>query len=812
MRTFFDLTVIFRLTFTIGLFLIFSLNIAAQQLTIFGKISDPSGAAIPYARIQPKGSKNGVAADSMGLYQLPISLGKHTLQISSVGFQSANQMVRVSDNELRFDFVLKPDTRNLDELLVTGNKEDFNGLRRLSDVENMAIYAGKKNEVVVMSGLNANLATNNARQIYAKVPGINIIENDSYGVQLGVATRGLNPNRTTEFNSRQNGYDISADPIGYPESYYTPATEAISRIEIVRGAASLQYGTQFGGLLNFQYKKGNPDKKFELDTRQTLGSYGLFNSYNAVGGQVGKVNYFGFYQHKQADGWRENTNLNLNSGYGSATWSVSSKLKIALELTMMQYLMKQPGGLTDEQFAENPRASYRNRNWFKAKWVIPAVHIDYQINERTKLNIRTYGLIAERGSVGNIVNPLRDKTDTTSRRQLSYDNYNNIGTEIRLLHRYKVAGKASSFLAGVRYFHGNTKKEQGTGYSGSDANFNFPDEEHKDEFSYRFPSNNAAIFIENVLWLNDKWTLTPGFRLEYINTNSNGYSVEPKTNEVVYGNEKKTRTIPLLGIGMNYALNKNSELYFNISQNYSPVNFSDILVRTPNFQVDPNLKDVTGFNADLGFRGQLKDWLNYDLSAYYLDYNNRIGIIRKASDDGLEVIRYRTNVGRSRSVGVEVFGEMNILRLSGVAPSAGDLSVFGSFAYTDATYTKAINPLLTQLIVGNQVEYAPKIITRAGLTYKRNRFGTTVQLAYNGLQYTDAYNSLHTADGLVGEIPSYTVVDWSANYQLGKLSFALSVNNILDKRYFTRRALGFPGPGIIPADGRTGYITVGFKL
>jgi Fe(3+) dicitrate transport protein len=706
-----------------------------------------------------------------------------------------------------------PDTKQLEEIKVKEKKRDINGLRRLADIENMAIYAGKKNEVIVLEGLNANLATNNARQIYSKVPGVNIVENDSYGVQLGVATRGLNPNRTTEFNSRQNGYDISADPIGYPESYYTPPAEAISRIEIVRGAASLQYGTQFGGLLNFQFKKGNPDKKIELESRQTLGTYGLFNSFNALGGQVGKVNYYSFYQHKQANGWRDNTNFNLNSGYGSLTWNVTNKLKIGAELTLMDYLMKQPGGLTDAQFAAAPRESYRNGNWFKAQWSIPALHLDYEISDKTKLNIRTYGLIAGRGSIGNIINPLRDKTDTTSRRQLTYDHYRNFGTEIRLLNRYYLAGKVSSLLTGVRYFRGHTDRKQGSGFEGKDANFDFPNPSDVDEFDYQFSSDNAAVFIENVLWFNEKWSITPGFRVEYIESRSKGYSIEEKTSEVVPGQQRKSRSFPLFGIGTNYAVSSQSEVYFNISQNYSPVNYSDILVRTPNFQVDQDLKDVTGFNADLGFRGQHKDWLNFDLSAYYLDYNNRIGIIRIASEDGLEVIRYRTNVGRSRSRGVEAFGEINLLRLAQRPATAGDLSFFASVAYTDAAYTKAINPLLTTLIVGKQVEFAPKMITRGGLTYKKGNFGTTIQVAYTSQQYTDAYNSLHTADGLVGEIPAYKLVDWTANYQFKKIiNVSLSVNNVLNEKYFTRRALGFPGPGIIPSDGRTGALTLGIKI
>ena len=221
---------------------------------------------------------------------------------------------------------------------------------------------------------------------------------------------------------------------------------------------------------------------------------------------------------------------------------------------------------------------------------------------------------------------------------------------------------------------------------------------------------------------------------------------------------------------------------------------------------------MTGFNADLGFRGQHQNWLTFDASTYYLDYNNRIGIIRIASEDGLEVIRYRTNVGRSRSAGIEAFGEMNFFRLFGLREKLGDLSLFTSIAYTDAIYTKAINPLLTTLIVGKSVEFAPKIINRTGLTYRKKGFATTLQFVYNGEQFTDAYNSGHTADGLVGEIPAYKLVDWTANYQYKILNISLSINNILNEKYFTRRALGFPGPGIIPSDGRTGSLTVGVKF
>ena len=135
----------------------------------------------------------------------------------------------------------------MSEVVVTQRKEKVFGLKQLKPVEGTAIYAGKKSEVVLLSNVQGNLASNNARQIYAQVAGLNIYENSIGGLQLNIGGRGLDPNRTANFNTRQNGYDISADVLGYPESYYTPPAEALQEIQVVRGAASLQYGTQFGG-------------------------------------------------------------------------------------------------------------------------------------------------------------------------------------------------------------------------------------------------------------------------------------------------------------------------------------------------------------------------------------------------------------------------------------------------------------------------------------------------------------------------------------------------------------------------------------
>ena len=148
--------------------------------------------------------------------------------------------------------------------------------------------------------------------------GLNIFQNDDAGLQLNIGGRGLDPNRTSNFNTRQNGYDISADVLGYPESYYTPPSESLEEIQIVRGAASLQYGTQFGGLVNFITKSPKPNTELEVVSRNTLGSFGLYTNFTSVSGTKNKLSYYGYVNFKKGDGFRPNSEFNSKNAFKNA--------------------------------------------------------------------------------------------------------------------------------------------------------------------------------------------------------------------------------------------------------------------------------------------------------------------------------------------------------------------------------------------------------------------------------------------------------------------------------------------------------------
>jgi Fe(3+) dicitrate transport protein len=792
---------------------IISLPLRAQTFELSGRVTSDNKAKLPYVPVWLKSTHYHTYSDSLGNYHLKVKAGKYILKASLMGYRSIDTAIEIS-NDRQMDLVLQEKVTHLKEVNITSSKEKTTGITRLHSVEGTNINAGKKNEVIVVDDETVNKSTNNTRQIYGKVAGLNIWESDGAGIQLGIGGRGLNPNRVTNFNTRQNGYDISADALGYPESYYTPPAELTERIEILRGASSLQYGTQFGGLINFKLHEGATDKPIEALIRQTAGSWGFLNTTASVGGTKSKLQYYTFFQHKQGNGWRPNSEYNDNTAYAGLNYRFNKKTTLSLQYTYVNYLEHQAGGLTDAEFADDPRQSVRARNWFQVNWHLGAAIWDYQISEHLKFNSRFFGLDASRNAIGNL--NYINRADDGSDRSLFKDRYENYGNESRLLYTYKIGEQLHNLLTGVRYYHGFTDRRQGLGSNGAGPDFMYGTSQTDINAytHYLFPNENVALFAENIFRITSSFSITPGVRFENIVTRANGSYTTVNTDmagNVIFRQKStdiknRSRHFAIGGVGFSLNQSQLVQLYANISQNYRAINFSDLNTSIKGLKVDPNLRDETGYSADIGIRGNSSDTFNYDISLFTIYYNNRIGTIDTA-DANYNDFRYRTNIAASRSYGLESFAELELLHFIGHYKS--NLWLFGNLALINAYYISSRETAFSD----KKVEMAPNVIFKTGLTYKYKKLSASYQFSYTSSQYTDATNSVFTANAINGLIPAYTVMDISAKYKISKrFSLEASVNNLADKRYFTRRADSYPGPGIIPADARSYFLTLEVKL
>ncbi|NRS89159.1 Fe(3+) dicitrate transport protein [Flavobacterium sp. 7E] len=804
--------------FSLFLFLLLPILTFAQN-KISGVVTDGNGVKLSGVEVFNRSTNTKLFTDTNGSFEIE---QKKSASFDFVFFKEGYSIVE--QNSISTGSTIKivlVKINKLTEVIIKKQNQKLQAIHKLKDIEGTAIYAGKKTEVIAIDNLTVNKATNNARQIFAQVVGITINESSDGGLQLSIGGRGLDPNRTSNFNTRQNGYDISADVLGYPESYYAPPTEALDEIQVIRGAASLQYGTQFGGLVNFKLKSPTT-KPFELVTRNTLGSYGLFTNFTSLSGTNGKFSYYTFFNYKKGDGFRPNSEFESKNYFANLNYKFNDKTALHFDYTYFNYLAQQGGGLTDAMFNENPRQSNRARNWFAVDWNLFALKLEHKFNNSADFSLQLFGLNASRKTVGFRSNRVSSIDTDGTVRDLIKGDFVNWGAEARYLKRYNLRGNSSAFLIGAKYYQSKNTGIQGPGSTGSDANFNLATTEfpsYANQSNYTFPNLNLAVFGENIFKITSNFSITPGFRFEKIKTQAKGsyrkINLDLAGNVILddeqFENNIKDRDFVLLGVGLSYKPTNKIEMYGNVSQNYRSVTFNDIRTVSPSNVIDPDISDEKGFTSDIGVRGQLGNNVTFDASVYGLYYNDKIGEYETRNPNGAAaVVRYRSNIGTAVTYGFESMFDWSLSKTFFKDNENFTWNAFSNIAVTNSEYLKSDAPN----IEGNKVEFVPlfNIKTGTGIGYKN--FMTSLQLTYVSSQFTEANNSITDNNdntyGIFGEIPSYYVADVSCSYKWKNWKLEAGVTNFTNHSYFTRRATGYPGPGIIPSDNRSFYTTLEF--
>lgn len=683
-------------------------------------------------------------------------------------------------------------------------------IERMSEEQNGILTSGKKNEVVNLSAANANIAIKTGRQLFAKVPGVFVYDMDGSGNQVNIATRGLDPHRSWEFNIRQNGVIINSDMYGYPASHYSAPMESYDKIELVRGTGALQYGAQFGGMINYVTKAPDSTRPFSFESVNTAGSFGLLSTYNAVGGTSNKFSYYAYYYKRHSTGYRKNSQSDADAQFIQLQYRFNDKATLKAELGHSKYVYHIPGQLNDSIFRADPTMSTRSRNYFSPDIYVPSLTLNWKLTDRTKLIATASGVFGKRNSV--MFDAFADVPDTINRstgqyrnRQVDIDNFNSRTLELRLVHGYRIESVSSKLAVGVLYMNNDLHRRQlGKGTTGSDYDLALVESGFVRDL--HFKTNNIALFAENAFHLGPRLTISPGVRFE------NGTSKMRGTIRYYNSGELPTdiqHRFLLLGVSSQYQLDKENTLYGGISQAYRPVLFKDIIPGSTYERINKDLKDAFGYNAELGMRGRIGH-LQCDLGAFHVLYKNRMGTL-VFQDNSAQPYTYRTNIGDSRTSGVEAFVQYKF-RLAGQLYAG----LFTSTSYMRARYVtgEVSTGSTNKSIVGNKVEAVPEWISRNGFDILYKGFSCTILHSYTAASFSDALNTITPPpSGARGLTPAYTLWDINASLKTNTfLSIRAGVNNIFDKQYFTKRPTMYPGAGVWPSDGRNAYVTIGFHL
>lgn len=701
-------------------------------------------------------------------------------------------------------------SRSLDSIVLISYLNQ-NIVRPLPQLHGTYLFSGKKTEVIDMGQIPADITNKTGRQVFAKVPGIFVYDMDGAGNQINIATRGLDPHRGWEFNIRKDGVIANSDMYGYPASHYSIPLESVSRVELVRGTGSLQYGAQFGGMLNYVSKQGDTTRPFSFESINTVGSYHLVSSYNAIGGKSGKFRYYAYIQKKSRDGYRDVEHTEADAEAVIVTYEPTRDLSIRVEWAHSKYLYRIPGALTDSMFHANPRQATRSRNYFSPSIHIPSITLNWQIAAATHLQLLSSAVLGKRNSVmfdkpTNIMDTINTATMNYNNRQIDIDAFNSYTTELRILQQYRLGGQTSSLSAGVQYMNNDLHRTQlGKGTTGSDYDMTRLDNTWGRDVHLK--THNIALFAENKFQVTKNLSINAGARVEMGQTDMSGTIVYYPDNAIPVSMKHH---FPLLGFNVSYKLPGNMEWYGGWSQAYHPMLFKDLIPSSLYEKVDPAIRDSKGYNAELGFRGSWS-FLRWDVNGFLLKYNNRFGTLAQTDGQG-NLILYRTNVGNSITKGMEL-----LIQADWMLGSRAGLSLFTSTAFVNARYEKAIvkSGNTNMDIEGNKVETAPDLITRNGVTFRYQKASLSALYSYTSSSFADALNTVvpPANTGAVGLVPSYGLLDLNASVRITRnLEAKVNMNNVTDRQYFTKRPSFYPGPGVWSSEGRNFSASVIVRL
>ena len=140
-----------------------------------------------------------------------------------------------------------------------------------------------------------------ANEALRRVPGLQVRDEEGFGLRPNIGLRGLNPTRTTKITLLEDGLPLAYSPYGDNASYYHPPIDRFAALEVLKGAHSLFFGPQtIGGVINYL----TPDAPTTPGgfVQLSAGSRSYFNAHLRAGGHGVLVDY----TRKQGDGARDN--------------------------------------------------------------------------------------------------------------------------------------------------------------------------------------------------------------------------------------------------------------------------------------------------------------------------------------------------------------------------------------------------------------------------------------------------------------------------------------------------------------------------
>ncbi len=636
-----------------------------------------------------------------------------------------------------------------------------------------------------------------------RVPGVNIQEEDGYGLRPNISFRGNPSERTDSITLMEDGVLIAPAPYSAPAAYYFPTAGRMEGMEVIKGAGSIKYGPRTtGGSLNMLSTSIPDDFKLRgtvgvgsNDTKKMHFNTGDSYRYGGFMLETYQIETSGF---RRLDGGGD-TGFDLQDYVGKFRINSDRDKPFYQQLEVKLGYYKQGSnetylGLTQEDFDNDPYRRYAASQLDRIEVDHYQTQAQHYIELSDSIDITTTGyynrtsrawykldsvggtglasILSDPGQYADQYDWITGGTspdDAMSVRDNNRDYYSAgiqtvVSAEITtgpLEHGLQVGGRyhrdeEDRFQRDDRYRMDNGRLVMTrAGAPGSQAN--------------RVGTAEAlAFYMIDDIKVGDL-TVSPGFRYETINFRQRDYGRNDPTrsgdNESVH-RSGVSAFIP--GIGVSYDLTSEFTGFAGVHKGFSPPGPSNL----------QGVKEEESINYEVGAKYGYRSFLS-QLVFFYTDYDNLLGQDSLAS--GGVGTGDLFNLGEARAYGIEFSTEYDIADIFDLPFS---MPVFGNYTYTNAKLSSSFDSdFFGEVNKGDWIPYIPEHQFAVGTAVQHEKWGKLGIRAH-------FVNAMHTAGGTaqLGDAPktdSYLIFDASAEtpdlYKGAR--FYVDALNLFDREY-----------------------------
>nr|WP_255307498.1 TonB-dependent receptor [Muricauda sp. CP2A] len=649
------------------------------------------------------------------------------------------------------------------------------------------------------------------------VPGVNIYEEDGFGLRPNISLRGTSPERSSKITLMEDGVLIAPAPYSAPSAYYFPTIARMQAVEILKGSSQVQFGPYTtGGAINMVSTEV-PDN-FGIFLNSSYGSFQSGRIHTQLGDSRKNFGYAVEYLNYNSNGFKnlengDNTGFDKNDLVAKFKVNTNPEAALGQEFEVkFQYSDETSNetylGLTQEDFNADPFRRYagsQNDQMNTEHFQVMGTHA-LKFNDQFRITTIGYyndfsrnwykvdfvTVDGEREGIGNIfsdpttfnayIDLVTGATDSDGDDFLNARNNNrdylSTGVQTKLDYHWSGENTYHDLEIGLRYHYDEEDRFQWIDdYAMVNGNMLLINEGIPGTNANRISSAKAfASYAMYKLKIN-QLTLTPGFRYENMTLERLDYGTNDVDRIGTDTSERKNKVdVFIPGIGFNYNFNAFS-IFGGVHKGFSP----------PSNQPGENPEESV--NYELGSRFSFAG-ISGEFVGFYNDYSNLLGSDLAATGGTGSLDQF--NAGEVRVQGIELLLNYNFLE------NNQNLQLPFTFGYTltDTEFLSSFgsgNDIWGEVNSGDEMPYIAKHQFNASLSLEHQNFEVNLSGRYNGAFRTMAGSGPIPANE---KVDSNFIVDLGGRYRFNKhVALTTNIINLLDQKYAVARVPAGLRPG-----------------